>query len=451
LLAAFVPPAVVINSEGDIVYVVGHTGKYLEPSAGKVNLNIFAMARERLRLELGVAVRSAVQRRASVTVEGLRFRTDGAEQIVNLTVRPLSDAPEGRELWLVAFEEGKPEAAGAKAGRAPHVAMHGSARARLVERELGRTKDLLRRTIVEMGAAQEELKAANEELQSNNEELQSTNEELTTTKEELQSLNEEMTTVNSELQGKMDELSHVNDDMTNLLNGIDVAAVFAGNDLHIRRFTPQALRIINLIPGDVGRPLSHVVTNLKYEHLVEDAKGVLETLALKEVQVQTKDGRWCLMRILPYRTADNVIDGVAITFSDITPLTSLRETQVALEEAENVVAALPQALLVLDAEQRIVSANPAFCGTFRMEAEQVRGRSLYEIAQRAWDVPELKPRLEGLVAGKTELQDFRLEQDFPGVGRKGFLLIARRIPHPAERPPLVLLTMEEVGGMKGEG
>jgi len=324
--------------------------------------------------------------------------------------------------------------------------------ARTLEQELQQTKARLQDTVAEAEAAQEELKAVNEELQSNNEELQSANEELTTSKEELQSLNEELTTVNAELQTKLDEVAQVNSDMQNLLNGIDVATIFADNELRIKRFTPQATRIISFIPADVGRPLRDLVTHLKYERLVEDAQEVLATLHFKEAELQTTDGGWLLMRILPYRTADNVIDGVAFTFTNITPLkqleASLRESQAALEEArllaENIIATVREPLLVLDGGLRIVSANRAFYTAFRTTADQIEHRLLFDVSHRQWDIPDLKRLLEDILPSQTELQDYRVEHDFPGLGHKVLLLNARRIERPAPRPPLILLAIEEL-------
>lgn len=441
LLETFVPPAVVINPEGDIVYVVGLTGKYLEPATGKANLNVFAMVREGLSQELGLAIRNAVQRKASVTAKRLRFKAGGKEALVNLTVRPLNGAG-AAELLLVIFEEVEAEAPG---GKKPVHALRASGLARGLEKELRQTQGLLRSTLEDRQAAEEELKVANEELQSNNEELQSTNEELTTSKEELQSLNEEMTTVNAELQTKLDELSQVNNDMRNLLNGIDVATVFADNDLRIKRFTEQATRIINLIPTDVGRPLSHLATNLKYERLADDANEVLRTLVFKEAQVQTTDGRWHVMRILPYRTADNVIDGVVITFADVTPLkhleASLQEAQLF---AESIIATVRQPLVVLDGDLRIVSANRSFYQTFGLSPEQTERRLLHEVADRQWDIPDLRRLLQEILPKQTELHDFKLELNFPGVGRKVVLLNARQVYRLDQRPPLILLAMEPV-------
>ena len=272
LLDAYAPVSLVVNAGGDIVYVNGHTGKYLEPSSGKANLNVFAMAREGLRDELSMAIHDAVKRRSEIAFANVKVKTNGGYEPINLRVKPLEEPPTMRGMFLVIFEDlarNQPKKAGKKKAEPARIGSHSAE----VHEELRRTKQVLQNTVEEMEGAQEELRSANEEMQSYNEELQSSNEELTTSKEELQSLNEEMQTVNAELQSKLDELSQSNNDMKNLLNGIDVATIFLDNDLNIKRFTSQAVNIAHLIAGDVGRPFAHVVASLKYDRVLDDCAG----------------------------------------------------------------------------------------------------------------------------------------------------------------------------------
>jgi two-component system CheB/CheR fusion protein len=443
LLDLYGPPSVVVTAEGDIVYVNGRTGKYLEPSSGKVNVNVFAMAREGLRDELDVAIRNAAKQKTTVTTPGVRVRSNGGWTTINLTVRPLAASADLRGMFLVVFEEieTRPDVTAAEGKPAP--ADKGSP-ASEVEEELRRTRERLQTTVEEMQAAQEELRSANEELQSNNEELQSTNEEMTSSKEELQSLNEEMQMVNAELQSKIEELSQTNSDMRNFLNGTQLATIFLDNDLCVKRFTPKASQVVSLIASDAGRPISHFTTNLKYDRLVQDAKEVLDTLMPKEAQVQANDGRWYNMRVLPYRTANNVIDGVVMTFADTTVLKHTEaELHQAREFAESIIATIREPLVVLDGELRIVSASRSFYQTFQLTPAETTGRLFCEIGQRQWDIPCLRKLLEEILRESAPFENFQVDYDSPTIGRKSLLLNARRIAREGHQPGLILLAMEE--------
>ena len=325
LLQHFAPPAVVVNNQGDILYISGRTGKYLEPAAGKANWNIYAMAREGLRYELTNAFQKATRQKGTVTLAGVKVKTNGGEQTLDLTVQALKEPSALSGMFMVVFTDVEAPPERKAPGRIP-ITRTRSARITELERELQEAREELQTTREEMQTSQEELKSTNEELQSTNEELQSTNEELTTSKEEMQSMNEELQTVNAELQAKVDELSRTNNDMKNLLNSTNIATVFLDNELNVRRFTPQATKFFKLIAVDVGRPITDIATALLYTDLFEDAREVARTLTFVEKQITTRDGRWLETRIMPYRTLENVIDGVVITFTDITASKTL-ETQ----------------------------------------------------------------------------------------------------------------------------
>ena len=312
MLQAFSPPAVLVTEAGDIVYISGQTGRYLEPAAGKANWNIHVMARAGIRTQLAVALRTAVQEKSKVELHGLRLEHD-ALHTLDLTVTALQEPAALQGMVMIVFHDlPVPAAGGTRRKR------RGQASDPAPGDELVRAREEVRALRQEMGASQEELQAANEELQSTNEELQSANEELTTSKEEAQSMNEELQTINAELQSKLDDLALAQSDMHNLLNSTDIATLFLDNDLNVRRFTDKIDRIIHLREADIGRPLSDLASTLLYPELSAAAREPLRTLVFSEKQVTTTDGHWFSVRIMPYRTLANVIQGAVITFVDIT-------------------------------------------------------------------------------------------------------------------------------------
>jgi chemotaxis methyl-accepting protein methylase len=322
LLQHFTPPAELINDKGDILYISGRTGKYLEPAAGKANWNIFAMAREGLRFDLGSAFQKALRLKEAIAVKGLKLGEGSGAQTVDITVQKIEEPEALRGMVMIVFTDVATLLEKKAPGRS-RTDQSGNARALELEQELQQCREGLQTTREEMQSSQEELKSTNEELQSTNEELQSTNEELTTSREEMQSLNEELQTVNAEQQAKMDELSRINNDMRNLLNSTEIVTVFLDNNLRVRRFTTGTNKIFKLIPGDVGRPLSDIASDLLYPEMPEEAQEVLRTLVFSEKQIAATDGRWFSVRIMPYRTMEDVIDGVVITFSNITATKAL--------------------------------------------------------------------------------------------------------------------------------
>ena len=323
------------NDAGDIFYVSGRTGKYLEPAAGKANWNVFAMAREGLRYELHTPLRKRSGKKESVTLHGLKVGTNGGTQYVDVTIQQIVEPGPLRGLVMIVFTDMAAPVPAKASGRSAKAPAR-SPRLAELEQELLQVRGEARATHEEMQTSQEELRSANEELQSTNEEVQSTNEELTTSKEEMQSMNEELQTVNTELQTKVDELSRASNDMKNLLDSTDIATLFLDKDLKVRRFTPQATKIIKLIAADAGRPITDLASDLGYPELADDAREVLRKLAAVEKPIGARDGRWFTVRIMPYRTQDDRIDGVVITFANITGSKTLeaklRKNHTALEQ-----------------------------------------------------------------------------------------------------------------------
>jgi len=315
LLQNFSPASVMVTEKGDIVYITGRTGKYLEPAAGKTNWNIFAMMREGLRNEFPFAFRKAQQTGEEVKLRNIKIGTNGGTQMADVTIYRIKKPDALKDMIMVIFND--VNSINIKKRRNSKDTLEDT---RLTDAgtELQKLHEELQNMREEMQTSEEELKSTNEELQSTNEELQSANEELTTSKEEMQSLNEELHTVNAELQSKVDDYSCVNNDMRNLLNSTEIATLFLDKKLNISRFTTPATKIFNLIPGDVGRPITDLATNLIYSELSADSNEVLRTLIFIEKTIAASNGQWFNVRIMPYRTLDDRIDGLVLTFIDIT-------------------------------------------------------------------------------------------------------------------------------------
>ena len=442
LLHRFGPVAVLVNDRGDVIYVHGRTGSYLEPMpGGAARLNILDMAREGLTEELRVALRQAAAGEAEVVRSDVKVKTNGDYTRVNVTVCRLAEPEPLRGLLLVVF---RPAPAGVVPGR-PRATKGGERGNEHLVQALQEAKESLRATVEELATSNEELKSANEELQSLNEEMQSSNEELETSREELQSLNEELSTVNAEQSTKVEELAQARDDMQNLLNSTEVATIFLDNELRIRRYTETASTLINLIATDVGRPLFDQTSKLKYPRLADDCREVLRTLRARQAEVETVDGTWHLMRILPYRTIENAIDGVVITFVNITDVTLAEKAgREAREYFESIFHAVQEPLLVLDEHLRLVSANKAFYALFQWRPRQIEGELLYEIGGGGWDRPELRRLLEQVLPEKKAVEGFRLEADFPKAGHRVLLLNARRLQQRLGVPAMILLALQDV-------
>jgi two-component system CheB/CheR fusion protein len=358
LLQHFSPAGVLVNENGDIIYISGRTGKYLEPAVGKANMNIFAMLREGLRKEFPVAFRRAIMKKEAVVLHNIKVGTNGGSQILNVDIKCI-DKPEPLNGMVMIVFTDVPESVDiklhAKKGKKTLISIRQSE----LEKELKYTHEKLQDTLEEMQYSQEELKSTNEELQSTNEELQSTNEELMSSKEEMQSLNEELQTLNAELQSKVDDFSRVNNDMKNLLNSTDIATLFLDKKLNIRRYTIQATKIFKLIKSDVGRPFTDLVSELIYPELAADAIKVLKTLVFIQKPIPAKDGRWFSIRIMPYRTLDDRIDGLVITFFNIS---DLKQVEVKLHETEQMNGLLLNSssdiIIKLSTDGKILEFNP---------------------------------------------------------------------------------------------
>jgi two-component system CheB/CheR fusion protein len=393
LLDHYSPACVLVHELGDIVYFSPRTGRYLEPAAGAPRLNVLEMARPGLRLDLRTALHKAVTGRAPVSHEAVPYEAGGQEQRVNLSVRPMLELGEDQGLYMVVFEDVR-ESADVPAQVSPQDV----ATIQRLESELRSTKDHLHATLEELESSNEELVSSNEELLAINEELQSTNEELQTSKEELQSVNEELETINAELKKKIEELDRANGDLQNLFQSIQIATIFVGRDLRIQRFTPAATEVLRLIGSDVGRRIEDIAPRFSGDGaLAEDIRQVLDTLSPSERQVRLRDGdSWYILRILPYRTLDGRIDGVVVTFLDVTEIKKAEEHRARLAA---IVESSHDAIIGKTLEGIVTSWNAGAERLYGYTTQEAVGQNITLIAPPE-RIGELGPIFERLRRGQ---------------------------------------------------
>jgi two-component system, chemotaxis family, CheB/CheR fusion protein len=466
-------PAALVNSRGDILYIHGSTGAFLEPAPGEITAaNIVKMARESLRSGLTLALYKAVASGETVRRSDLQVKADADTFPVELAIHRVADDPAAAQkdaLYLVTFTRLAPTASSQAEAGPRHLreatresedtldssrAADAEARVLALQDELRAREEHLETALEELETTNDELRSTVEEIQSVNEELQSTNEELETSKEELQSVNEELATVNTELQAKVADLSLANADMNNLLAGTGVGTVYVDMELRLLRFTPAAAQVVNLINTDVGRPVAHISSNLvNYDSLVADLRKVLDTLEPIETQVLTSSGRWYLMHIRPYQTLDNVIEGAVVTFVDITEHKvmeeSLRDSKFRTTEAA--VNTVHEPFLVLDSDFHVLLANAAFFETFRVTSESVVGTPLFELGGREWDIPELRRLLEDILPHDSVVSDFEVSRDFGQIGWRKMSLSARRIVEGERKSEMIFLAITDISGQARSG
>jgi two-component system, chemotaxis family, CheB/CheR fusion protein len=379
LLQRFSPASILVNNKGDIIYITGRTGKYLEPVAGKANWNIHAMAREGLRNELPVAFRKALQSFDPVKIENVKIVENGSKYFVNLTLQQI-ESPEALKGMIILVFSDVQENVESEGNALKQRKQSVSRKQKALETELIRCYEDLNSTREEMQTSQEELKSTNEELQSTNEELQSTNEELTTSKEELQSLNEELQTVNAELQSKLIDFEQANNDMKNLLNSTEIATLFLDKELNIRRFTDPVTKIFKLRGADTGRPFTDLVCDLKYPEMENNALEVIKTLTPIQKEVETNDNRYYYVRIMPYRTLDDRIDGIVITFTDITTAKKAEESLIIENRYRRLFESAKDGILILNSETgMIMDVNPYLVEMLGYSHDQFIEKSIWEI------------------------------------------------------------------------
>ncbi len=450
LLSKYAPAGVLVNEAAEILQFRGRTSPYLEPAPGQASFNLLKMAREGLLMELRMAIDKARKQNAPVRREGLSIEQDGKLTELNLHVIPVSGPAQERN-YLVLFERvpssREPKARGRAALSAPLRVrrMTIERQSESLRHELTATKEYLQSVIQEREGANEELQAANEELQSSNEELQSTNEELETSKEELQSVNEELTTVNEELHHRNTEVSQVNNDLNNLLIGVSIPIVILSSDWRIRRFTPMAAEILNLIPADLGRPIGDIRPNVDLSDLEPLCQHVINSATVAEREVRDRNGRWYSLQIRPYTTADTQVDGVLITLEDVTVRrASMDQITAARDHAEMIVDTVPMPLVALDADQRVTWASRSFYDTFQVMPEETTDCFIYDLGNGQWNIPALREALAEVFEKNVAFHEFEVDHDFARIGAKTMLLNARPMHGGDKARPMLLLAIDDI-------
>lgn len=441
LLSQYSPGGVVVNSRMEVLHFRGKTGYYLEPAPGVATLNLLKMVREELAVDIRTAFAQCNRTNLPVRKGPTRIKYNGHHREVTLEIVPFTSAPSSERFFLVLFHDALGAMEDDKGPKSRVTAVHQQAQReiRRLREEIGQTKESLQSIIEEQEATNEELKSANEEIQSSNEELQSTNEELETAKEELQSTNEELTTLNEELQNRNVELSQVNNDLNNLIGSFNMPMLMLGNDLTVRRFTPLAEKVFNLIPSDVGRRISDINPNFSLPNLDRIVLDVIETLNMREIDVQDREGRWFSMRVRPYRTTENKIDGAVLVLVDI------GEIRQALDELTEIAA---QPMLILNDELKVTKATARFCDELQVPRNEIEGRPVLEIGGGQWNIPAFRALLDQILPESKRVENYRIEHDFRKLGRRVFSIAARRLYQQSKGTHYIVMRFENVTGTR---
>ncbi len=450
----FSPPGVLVNGQLQILQFRGPTSAYLEPPTGTASFDVLKMARAGLKFPLRAAINKAKKENKTARKENVRVGQNDRTRTVSLEVIPLKNLRERCFLILFADARGSRALPGAPSLEQPSGALRTltpagkketSRHLAELESELSESRDYAQALLEQHKAANEELQASNEEIQSANEELQSLNEELETSKEELESTNEELTTVNDEMASRNTELNRLNSDLTNLHASIDTAILLLGRDLTIRRFTPLAEKTFNLLPTDVGRPLGGIRNNLDVPDLEKFLAEVIDTVSVREREVRDKAGRWYSLRVRPYMTLDNKVDGAVLVLVGIDELKRVQQAITeAREHAETIIRTVPDPLVILTADLRIQSANDAFYRNFKLSVAETEGRLILELDHGSWNIPRLRQLLADIIPRNRSFNDFEVAHNFERIGRRSLLLDGRALSESGGKPKEILLGIRDI-------
>jgi two-component system, chemotaxis family, CheB/CheR fusion protein len=440
LLETYAPASVLINRRNECLYYLGATDRYLRLVPGAPSRDLMAMARDGLRNKLRAAIHRAGEERARTVVTGAQVRYDGKAAAVSVAVQPVQS--DGEELLLVSFvEEPERPKKRSQSGKSTEDVT----RVAELERELDATRKELQDTIRDLEGANEAQKAINEEALSVNEEFQSTNEELVTSKEELQSLNEELTALNSQLHETLERQRSTSNDLQNILYSSDVATLFLDGNLNIRFFTPAAKSLFRIIATDIGRPLADLMPLAGDAALLAEARAVLTDLVPLRREIEGGDDTWYNRRILPYRTHDNRIEGVVITFADISEIKlAERRIEAARAYSDSIINTVRQPLVVFDEDLRIVSGNDAFYRAFALEQERAVGRHFAAASDYLAAIAGLSTFLKRVRGEPAPIGDFEIEAELPLLGRRVLLLNARKIDDGLAEHAKILLAIDDI-------
>jgi two-component system, chemotaxis family, CheB/CheR fusion protein len=440
LIEHYSPAAILINSKSEGLYFSGPVDRYLKVPSGEASQDILSMVRNGLRTGLRTVIRQAVETNEACRSDSAQMTRNETRFPVVITARPIDTQNE--ILYLITFADHLE--ASVKVSDAP-VSNADRAVINTLESELENVRRDLKNTIADYERTTEDLRAANEEAMSMNEEFQSTNEELETSKEELQSLNEELTTLNAQLQEKIEEQRKTASDLDNLLTSTDIATIFLDKNLSIKRFTEPATALFNLRATDIDRPFSDITQKVDDPELLSAAARVLSDLTPLTKDVAMGGDCWFSRRVLPYYTANKKVDGVVITFADVTELKRAEQAaRNAQEYSETIVETIREPLIVLDEDLKVASANKAFFQAFQQDPSGAVGTSIFKLGDGQWDTPELRELLGKVIPQNEAVEAFEVDRDFLNVGRRIMVLNARKMISDDARPSRILLAIEDV-------
>jgi two-component system CheB/CheR fusion protein len=441
LLERYAPPVLIVDDDFRLVRAHGGTAPYIEVPAGLATLDVLRIVRGPLAPALGSTLQEARSRGIPSHRKRVRLRSEGKTRVVDLEVIPIG-RPDARQYMVLFSEPGAGEGGARERPRKAARGAVGPAADPMVEQlqdQLTATSQHLQSMVQELGAANEELQSANEEILSSNEELQSTNEELDTAREELQSTNEELSTVNDELQARNTELSRANSDLVNLLANVQIAIVIVTSDFKIRHVTPAAERTLNIIPTDVGRPIAHIKPNIRNVDLEAIIREVIDTCTISEREVDDGQGNAYILRIRPYKTTENRVEGAVLALFDVSSA-----LEISRQTGDAIIARVREPILLLESDWRVRRANRAFCEKFQVSREETEGRMVFELGDRQWNLPGLRQLLQEVLPERKNFEGFLVEHDFPGIGHKKMLLDGERIQSGRNGSGVILLIIRDV-------